>query len=258
MEVLELWSAFLPGFFLTFVRMATMVMTMFAVGATFESRWARLLLALGLTLIVYLRAPTTTGADLDLLPFALVVVREVVLGLAMGFALQLVFTTMRIAGSILGQEMGFAMSTILDPATGVSSGVMARLFEALCFLFLFAVDGHHRMIEILALTYDHVPVGAPYSIDALAEGLVLLSGKSLNLAFSLAFPIWGVLMIVNGTLLVMSRIVPQVNLMEFSFGLRILVAVVLLAAFTTSSADFVLGVFDTVFEGTYTMLGGLR
>ncbi len=251
---MDLVLVFLPGFILTFVRMVTMVSTMMVFGTTWESRWARLVLALGLAFVVFMRAPHNPVGDLGILSFGMITVREVVLGAVMGFAIQTIFMTVKVAGSVLGQEMGFSMSRVMDPMTGMSSPVMGRFFETITYLFLLSVDGHHRIFEILARTYDYIPVGSPFNLEAMVEGLIFLTGNGLRMAFSLAFPIWGILMIVNGTLLVMSRIVPQVNLMEFSFALRILISISLLSVFMTSSAPFIFGIFDMVFDDTMLML----
>mgnify|MGYP002713125874 CR=1 FL=1 len=251
---MDLLLAFMPGFVLTFVRMTTMVSTMMVFGTTWESRWARLVLALGLSFVVFLRAPHDPVGDQGLIAFGLLGAREVVLGAVMGFSIQTIFMTLRVAGSVLGQEMGFSMSQVMDPTTGASSPVMGRFFETISYLFLLSVDGHHRIFEILAKTYDFIPVGSPFELSAMVQGLIILTGDGLRMAFSLAFPIWGILMIVNGTLLVMSRIVPQVNLMEFSFALRILISISLLSVFMTSSAPFIYNIFDMVFENTMSML----
>jgi len=251
---MDLVLAFLPGFILTFVRMVTMVSTMMVFGTTWESRWARLVLALGLSFVVFMRAPHNPVGDVGVLEFGVVTAREVVLGAVMGFSIQTIFLTLRVAGSVLGQDMGFSMSRIMDPTTGISAPVMGRFFETIAFLFLLSIDGHHRIFEILARTYDFIPVGSPFDLTAMSEGLIVLTGDGLRMAFSLAFPIWGILMIVNGTLLVMSRIVPQVNLMEFSFALRILISISLLSIFMTSSAPYIFSIFDMVFDHTMSML----
>ena len=251
---MDLLLAFMPGFVLTFVRVTTMVSTMMVFGSTWESRWARLVLALGLSFVVFLRAPHNPASDMGLIGFGMLGAREVVLGAVMGYSIQTIFVTLRVAGSVLGQEMGFSMSQVMDPMTGTSSPVMGRFFETIAYLFLLSMDGHHRIFEILSKTFDFIPVGSPFDLAAMVQGLIILTGDGLRMAFSLAFPIWGILMIVNGTLLVMSRIVPQVNLMEFSFALRILISISLLSVFMTSSAPYIYSIFDMVFENTMSML----
>lgn len=251
---MDFYILMMPGLALTLVRMTSMISSMIFLGQTGETRMVRLTLAVGLSVIIFLRDPVIIDADSNLLSFGVTVAQEVVLGVAMGFSLQTVFTVLRVAGSILGQEMGFNLSQVMDPISGMSSPVMGRFFESLCYLFLLSVNGHHRILLILSETFYRIPVGGNFDVIALGNGLTKLTANALKLGFSLAFPVYGALLLVSTTLMVMARAVPQVHLMEFAFALRILVALIVMTWFMGSAAPFIFHIFDSIFTSTHEIL----
>lgn len=250
---MELVQAFFPGFFLTFLRITAAVFAVQVLGTTMDGKWPRLMLALALAWILFAKDPEFVVFD-GPIRMGIVTAREVVLGLLIGFCMQLILMTLRLTGTLIGHEMGFSMAQVMDPTTGLESPVMARFFETLCFLFFLAVDGHHRVLEILAQSFDEVPVGEAWNLDAMKDGLVHLVTESLELAIRIASPVYAMLLLITTTLIVLSRAVPQIHLMDFSYALRILFALFGMLWFFGISGPYVYEVFGTFFDGTETLI----
>ena len=251
---MSLALAYMPAFLLTLVRVTAMISAMLFLGTTGESRWPRVILAFGLSVLLFARQPEVLQIDEGLLGLGFIAAREAVLGIIFGFAIQLIFVTLRMTGSLLGHEMGFTMAQVVDPTTGASSPVVSRFFETLSFLFLLAIDAHHEAFRILADSFDRVPVGQPWKLQALIEALWKLSGEGIELAVSLATPVYGSLILLTVVLIVLARAVPQIHLMEFGYAVRILVALGITWVYFGIAAPYIYRLFERILGGTRQML----
>lgn len=245
---MELILGFVPGFVLTFARVTAMFVAMTIFGNGGDARWPRLVLAVGISAVLFLRAPAVIAVD-GWVPLAVLATREVFLGLVIGFAIQIVFMVLRTAGAVLGHEMGFSMAQVVDPNTGQQSPVMGRLFEMLGFLFFLAVDGHHEVFRVLSATFDKIPVGRSIRLRGVYDGLVALVAEGLELAISLATPVYAVLLLLTVVLVVIARAVPQIHLMEFGYAVRIMLALGAAMLFMTTAAPHIYHMFRHMFTG---------
>jgi flagellar biosynthetic protein FliR len=163
-------------------------------------------------------------------------VREALIGLALAFVLQCVLLAVRVGGELIGHEMAFNMSALADPATGINTPLITRVYEGLFLLGLLAVDGHHAVLRGLAESFERAPVGA-IAVDAgLSDGARLLFAEMFSAGLTFAAPVSVVLVLVSLLIAFLSRAVPQLNVLEVGFTLRILVALLALLAFAPAIA----------------------
>ncbi len=245
--------SWLPGILLTFCRVTAMVVSMLLLGATSEGRLPRLVLAGGLSTAVYASNPVAFPAPDSLPELIFLCGREVLLGLAIGFAVQILITTFRITGVLIGREMGFGLSQVMDPNTGVSTPVVGRFMETLVWLFLFSVNAHHRVFLILSNSFRDIPIGSEWNLEAMKQGLIRLTTDSLALGVRLAVPVYATMMLLTITLVVLARAVPQINMMEFAFAVRILVALVAMMIFLAGLGPLLYGAFDDLLDSVEAM-----
>lgn len=161
-------------------------------------------------------------------PLALVVVREIVIGAALGFAFGLVLIPTRIAGAYIGQEMGLTLGAISDPGNRESGSVVSRLFDALGILMFFALDVHHVVLAAVHATFQRWPLGSAlpsFSRTAIVDGV----GAAHDWGILLAAPVGVCLFATIVVLALLMKASPQLNL--FSVGLAVRVAVGLVATF---------------------------
>lgn len=215
---------FMPAYVLTLIRVTAMITAMMFLGTTGDSRWPRLVLAITLSLVIFLRRPELLPIDGGLVGLGIAAMREAALGLLFGFAIQLIFVAFRITGSLLGHEMGFTMSQVVDPTTGQSSPVVGRFFETLSFLFVLSIDAHHEVFHILSDLFRSIPVGREWRLRELVRALWQMAGDGIELAIAIATPIYACLILLTVVMVVLARAVPQIHLMEFGYAIRIMVA----------------------------------
>jgi flagellar biosynthetic protein FliR len=186
------------------------------------------------------------------LVFGIVLSREVLLGVFLGFVMSLVLLPVRLAGDYLGQEMGLALAAQADPTATNASQVVSQLFEMLAGLLFFGLNGHHLFLAALHGTFQYIPVGGSIR---LAGGTGILAcaaqarmpvpptaamtaglSSAQQWGLLLAAPVGALLFLSSIVLALLTRAAPQMNLFSVGFGLRIAIG---LAALFVLMPDFV-------------------
>lgn len=256
---LDLLIAQIPLFVLNVIRAVAFFSTAPLFGVQRESRLLRVILGLCLGSIFWYVGTDWTRqmilplAAANLLELAVLAGREVVVGMAAGFSLHAIVSILGIAGEIISHEMGFAMSRVLNPVTGNQSTAMAQFFEVMAYLLIFQLNMHHEFVYALQGAYEYLPVGSPIPIAAMWANLQVMMAESIDFGLRYAIPIFGVMLLLTVTLVILARAVPNINLLEFSFGLRILLAMFASIYFLGEGQPFLVETFEYVFANARTL-----
>jgi flagellar biosynthesis protein FliR len=223
---LEAWFI---QYFWPFVRIGACLMVAPVFGAQFVPARARLLLAVAVSVIV---APLVTVPDTA--PFSLagviLTIQQAIIGLAIGFALQLIFDALALGGQLLSNTMGLGFAFNVDPLRGASTPVVGQLYMLLVTLTFLALNGHLALIEILAQGFTTLPVGEG-GLDSTAIWNVAAWGRELfNGALMVALPGMTALLVVNLAFGVMSRAAPTLNLFAVGFPVTLIFGLVIIYA----------------------------
>lgn len=172
---------------------------------------------------------------------AMIVMREVALGLAMGAATRFVFEAVNVAGQLIATAMGLRAGEVFDPEFG-QSGEISQLLGAMATLQFFAMNGHHDLLTVFIRSYDMVPAGGA-QLKGVAEQIIPLGSRVLALGFKLAAPIIVATFMVNLVMAFLGKAAPQLNIMMTSFPVFILVGAFVLYLSVP--------VFMTIMEGQF-------
>lgn len=253
---LEFLLAIAPALALHMVRAGAFLAVVPTFGSATSSRMLRLVLVLSLGAIMWWTEPTIIARPSGLFELGALAAREALVGVVAGFAVRLLMVILAIAGEIISQEMGFTMSRVMDPDTGVASTSMAQLFEVIGILLIFQLDLHHEMLRVLQHTYELVPVGEGFDFGVVYANLADMVAKAIEGGLRYAIPIFGVMLLLTATLIVLARAVQNINLMEFSFGLRILLALSASIYFMSEGTPFLARVFDDLLLDAHGLFEG--
>ena len=248
---LESWLA---TYIWPFFRIGACFMVAPLFGAQFVPPRMRLFLAGAITFLVAPLVPTP-----DVAPFSvqgvIVTVQQVVIGVAMGFAVQLVFDALAMGGQLLSNSMGLGFAFNVDPLRGTGTPVLGQLYMLLVTLTYLAINGHLVMIEILVQGFTSLPVGAT-GFDNSTIWNIALWGNHLFLgALMVALPGMTALLVVNLAFGVMSRAAPTLNLFAIGFPITLIFGlVILLAGLPSVQATFIESL-EQVFDVMRGMLG---
>jgi len=159
------------------------------------------------------------------LGYGMAIIREAVIGALLGYLLGLLFIPAQIAGSYLGQEIGFNMAGMTDPTTDASSNVYGDLMAALGTLVFLAVDAHQLAIGAIFSSFRSLPLGQALPslpIATVSESLSTSHHWGLELAAPLGTGLF-LATVINAMLM---KISPQLNLFSVGIPVRLLLGLV--------------------------------
>jgi len=188
----------------------------------------RVLLAFFIAWVLLPVIPEPPSVDLISGEALIISISQVVTGAAMGFILQMVFSAFVIAGQSIATAMGLGFASIVDPQNGVQVPVISQAFLIMATLVFLALNGHLIFIEVLAKSFQTLPVGAVFpSQDSLWQ-LVNWGSDMFTGGLLIALPAVAALLLVNLAFGVVSRAAPQLNIFAVGFPIMILVGIAFL------------------------------
>jgi len=223
------FEAWVAQAFFPFVRIGACLMVAPLFGARFVPARSRIVLAVALTALVVPLLPAP-----DVAPFSgegfVVVAQQLLIGVAMGFALQVVFDALGLAGQLLANSMGLSFAFNVDPLRGSSTAALGQLYIILATLTFLAMGGHLALIELMVGSLHSLPVG---TTGLGSEGLWALVGWGGSLfsgAIMIALPGVTALLITNLAFGVVSRAAPSLNLFAVGFPISLVVGLLVVLA----------------------------
>lgn len=244
-ELIDL--AILPTFLLVFARMLAFLITL----PVFSYRTIPLPYRLGLAFFLSLLITSHFGeVDPEVsVNFFSLLVKEITVGLLIGLIGYMVMSVVQIAGGFIDFQMGFAIANVIDPQTGAQSPLIGQYFYMIAILFLFAVDGHHILINGMIHSYQTIPLESFLSFDEnFGQFIVLTFNRLFIIAFQMALPLVGSLFLVDVALGIIARTVPQLNVFVVGLPLKITVSFSVLFFFMAMYIGLIKVLFQTLFD----------
>lgn len=183
--------------------------------------------------------------NLDFLMFTLLIIKELVIGLLIGYLLALIFSVIQVAAEISSMSMGFMMANTFDPMTQTQIPVLGQMNNMflLCIFFVYGV--HRKIIFFIADTFEFAKVGQlHYNIDNITVFFIKNFSYYFMIAVQMALPIVGVLLLVDITLGILSRIAPQMNVFFVGMPLKLIVAFIVLIQIAPYFVNFSILMFE--------------
>ncbi|MEQ1668710.1 MAG: flagellar biosynthetic protein FliR [Sulfuriferula sp.] len=177
-------------------------------------------IAVMLTLIV---SPTLTNIPIidPATPAGiLILTQQMIIGLAMGFAMRMVFVAVEMAGAISTQSMGLGFASFYDPQTQGQTGSISQLLTMLATLIFLAINGHLILIETLVNSFSTLPVGLSPNQHGFMQ-LANWGGLIFSAGVQLAMPMIAALLITNIALGILTRSAPQLNIFGIGFPITL-------------------------------------
>lgn len=211
----------------------TRILGLIAVAPLFGNRSvpARVKIGLGvmLALIVAPTVPSLPALDPMSYPGLLILLQQLIIGLAMGFAMRIVFAAVELAGTITGLTMGLGFATFFDPQSQGQSMVISQFMVLLATLAFLAVNGHLMLLSALAESFFTLPVAASGMGAPGFEQLASWGGRIFSAGVQLSLPMVAALLITNIALGILTRAAPQLNIFGIGFPLTLSVGFIVIA-----------------------------
>ena len=177
--------------------------------------------------------------------YAVIVLREGITGLLMGFAANICNSIILFAGNIIDMDIGLSMAQEFDPMTNSQVTITGNLYQYLLLLMMVLTNMHHYVLRALIDSYQVIPVnGQVFQWDSLAESMTTYMADSFVIAFRIVLPVFACMMILNCILGIMAKVAPQMNM--FAVGMQMKVLLGLTVLFLT--VMLLPGISDFVFK----------
>lgn len=182
-------------------------------------------LSLSISVIVYTLVPDfyIGGNFYLLIPIA---IKETLFGLGMGYITKLVFAAVETAGHLIDFQVGFSMAQVFDPTMGSRSSNYGKLLNWLSLSVFFMLNMHHYMIDSLIRSFEYVPLDSLELNSFGVASIVGLFSHVFELGFNLAVPIIIVVLTTDIVLGVISRTVPQINVLILGMPMKSMISFV--------------------------------
>ncbi|MFS1513185.1 flagellar biosynthetic protein FliR [Chengkuizengella sp. SCS-71B] len=250
---IDLFLLYLPNVLLIFCR----ITSFFVVSPIFSYRGLPTRYKIGLSLFITFLTFMSTGLeepisiDSEYITFIL---REVLVGLLLGFTAYLFFTVVQIAGAFVDLQMGFGMANVMDPITGVQTPILGNFKYMLAITLFLIMNGHHLLLRAIMDSYEWVPLSNGlfsniYDGD-ISSFIISTFTNVFLLAFQMSAPLIAVLFLVDVALGMLARTAPQFNL--FVIGIPIKIMVGLFVLFTLVAGFLYL--YEDLFEKMFKRL----
>jgi flagellar biosynthetic protein FliR len=227
-------DAWLAGFFFPFARVAALVATAPILSDAGMPRTIRAALAVVVTIIIAPTLAPTAVAPMSATGVALLV-EEILIGTALGFAMQVAFAAVTMAGDMIGLQMGLSFATFVDPEHSEPAPLIGSFLTVLLMLYFLSFNGHLQMIAALADSFRSLPVGANLRMDDV-HAILAAASSIFAIGLRLALPVIAAILVANLTLGMLMRTAPQVNLLAIGFPLTLALGFAVLALMLPSIA----------------------
>jgi flagellar biosynthetic protein FliR len=189
----------------------------------------KLMLGIFISVLISPNVPALPALDPMSLPGLLVLVQEILIGLAMGTVMRMTFATVELAGQMVSATMGLSFAAFFDPTSEGQTAVISQFFSLLATLVFLSLNGHLVMLAALSESFVTLPISAHPMGTVGIHQLVLWGGSLFSMGLQLSMPIIGVLLVTNMALGVLSRAAPQLNLFGIGFPITLSTGFILIA-----------------------------
>lgn len=216
-------------FFMTFVRMSGIFATVPFFNDKAVSKLHRLSLALVLSIAIapivstYIpAAPKSVGL------LVLVILGEFLIGLLLGYSTKLFMAAINIAGDFMAAIMGLQAASQMDPRSGTNTTALSSLLGLMALAAFLALDFHLYIIRAFIESYSLIGFNKAMDLGEVSMALIVTISKVTILGVKLAAPVVVANFIVNCSLGVLNRLVPQIQVFFISMPLTMLVGIFIL------------------------------
>ncbi|MOA09908.1 Flagellar biosynthetic protein FliR [compost metagenome] len=183
--------------------------------------------------------------------------QQILIGVALGLTMQFAFAAIRLAGEVIGMQMGLSFATFFDPSGGPNTPVLARLLNLLAMLLFLSFNGHLWLISLLVDSFHTLPIqaeplnGNGFLALTQAGSLIFINGMML------ALPLICLLLTLNMTLGLLNRMTPQLSVFVIGFPVTMTIGIMTIGMMMPMLAPFCEHLFGEFFDRLADVIGSM-
>lgn len=250
---------FILALFLMFVRVGSLIMTApYFSSAAFPKR-VKLFLALVLTFVLSFVVPSAKVIDpiQPNMPFiATAIISELMVGAALGLVGQLVFAGIQMAGRLISLKIALSFAQVANPMTQQRSDLVGTIFTYLAIIIFLAMNGDKVFINGLAKSFELIPITLAH-LEKAGPYMLEVAKYLFVIAVQLAAPFLVVLFILDLSLAIFARVMPQANIMFIAIPIKLFLGFTLLSMMLPYMPQAFTRIFNHLFEYLVNILGAM-
>lgn len=216
-------------FLFVFARLGGAFLFMPFFSSNYVSRKIRLIFAVALAVMLTpLLSPEMPVPPQSVLELFRLLLIEITIGLFLGLFPYFLMVAMDLVGVNASMATSFSNATVLDPATSVQSTVLTSFLTLTALLFIVVMDLHHVMIGAVIASYQTFPVGQSLLMGDLTDTLASTLSSAFNYGFQIGSPFIVMIILLYSSMGVMSRLMPQLNIIFIIMPLQVYLGLSLL------------------------------
>jgi flagellar biosynthesis protein FliR len=213
---------------MVFARVGALMMLAPGIGDSFVPARARLMVALFMAILL---APIL-GSSIPALPaesatMALMLMKEIVIGLSLGLGTRILFSALATAGAIAGFQTGLAMATAFDPSQNQQGAVFGTLLALLGTALVFETNTHHWFITGAVASYSNFIPGSPLPLNDIAQFTIRAFSQAFSLAIQMTAPLLLFGLVINFAMGIVNRIAPAIQVFFIGQPIQVLLGIML-------------------------------
>ena len=216
----------------------------------------RVALSGGIGVLVLAAHPVTPPAHIFAVTTFLSIAAEALVGLALGFVLQIAFAAPFVASEIIGTSMGIGFANAINPMSGTSTPALGQFLQVMLTLLFLSVDGHLVLVDMLVRSYDALPPGHAWIAPGQLRAIAFFGAYAFLAGLLLALPVGFMLLCLNLVVGMMSRAAPALNLFAVGLPASLAVGVIALAIAFPAMGDYMLVIIREGLAATQSLVLG--
>ncbi|CAM3942036.1 flagellar biosynthetic protein FliR [Pseudoalteromonas byunsanensis] len=220
----------LSDLLLPLVRISSMLMVMAGLGAQTVPTRIKLALSVVITFAVMPALPKAEFVQLFSFSMLLVVIQQMIIGIAIGFASLLLLNTFIIAGQILAMQTGLGFASVVDPANGLSVPAVGQFYLILATLLFFVFNGHLMMMNMIIFSFETFPINGQWWVVDNYWQIVNWGGWMFTTALALSLAPLTAMLVINISFGIMTRAAPQMNIFSVGFAFTLVAGLTIIWA----------------------------
>ncbi len=221
-------TAFVGSLLWPMMRIGAMLLAMPVIGTRLVPTRVKIIVTLVLAAMVLPLLPETPRVEALSLEGLFVSAQQILIGLAMGFTLQLVFGALMIAGESIAMTMGLGFASMVDPTNGVNVPVISQLFIIVGTLLFLALGGHLMLIQLVVSSFETMPIATTGVSRDSFYALAAWGSQMFIGALWVAIPALVSMLVITLSMGVMTRAAPQLNIFSVGFPVTMFAGFIIL------------------------------
>lgn len=188
------------------------------------TRRARLFIGVAIAYIMIAIHPYEPLNYTTFLEYTIILIKELVVGITMGFTANITLTIINMAGQFIDREMGFSMVSSFDSNFNTETTITAQYYEMLVMVIMLCSNMHYYIISALADSFILIPVGnVVIDTGQLFDTMMSYISTYFVISLRICLPILVATIIVSVVLGVLAKTAPQMNMFVIGIQLKIFV-----------------------------------